>query len=102
MPRAICQPRKPVQSPNSEAVRTLPIQLEYNATFGEAPTTITEAAWDNLLPVQGGFFQHPTIAPARSDFAVFHQLHCLVSENWNCATTTQNIHGPRANHRHAK
>ncbi|KIY03958.1 uncharacterized protein Z520_00650 [Fonsecaea multimorphosa CBS 102226] len=58
-------------------LRNVEIQLEYNASFGDAPNTVTEAAWDSLLPVQGGFFQHPEIATARSDFAVFHQLHCL-------------------------
>jgi hypothetical protein len=69
----------PKRSSDAKAVPTLPIQLEYNASFGDAPNPVTEAAWDNLLPKQGGFFQHPTIAPVRSDFAVFHQLHCLVS-----------------------
>jgi hypothetical protein len=27
--------------------------------------------------MQGGFFKHPDLAPERSTFAVFHQLHCL-------------------------
>ncbi|KIW86203.1 hypothetical protein Z517_01598 [Fonsecaea pedrosoi CBS 271.37] len=58
-------------------LRTIEFELEYNASFGDAPSPVTEAAWDDLLPVQGGFFQHPQIAPSRSDFAVFHQLHCL-------------------------
>jgi hypothetical protein len=49
----------------------------YNRTFGEPPSDRTNAAWASLFPKQGGFFKHPTIAPHRSAFAVFHQLHCL-------------------------
>ena len=53
--------------------------FRYNRTFGSAPSDLTDRAWDALFPEQGGFFKHPTIAPQRSAFAVFHQLHCLVS-----------------------
>jgi hypothetical protein len=32
------------------------------------------------MPEQGGFFAHPDLSTGRkSVFAVFHQLHCLVS-----------------------
>lgn len=30
-----------------------------------------------MFPAEGGFFIHPQIAPTRSTFSVFHQLHCL-------------------------
>ena len=52
--------------------------FHYNGTFGEAASNASNAAWSELFPKQGGFFKHPTIAPQRSAFAVFHQLHCLV------------------------
>lgn len=50
-----------------------------NHTFGAAPSNVSNAAWASLFPDQGGFFKHPNIAPQRSAWAVFHQLHCLVS-----------------------
>lgn len=52
----------------------------YNRTFGEAPSNETNAAWAALFPQHGGFFVHPELAPKRSAFSVFHQLHCLVSK----------------------
>lgn len=52
--------------------------FHYNKTFGVAPSNDSEQAWSALFPAHGGFFQHPSIAPERSAFSVFHQLHCLV------------------------
>jgi hypothetical protein len=49
----------------------------YDKKFGEVSTE-ADLAWKGLFPRHGGFFNHPTIAPQRSTFAVFHQLHCLV------------------------
>ncbi|MCJ1311318.1 hypothetical protein MMC25_004989 [Agyrium rufum] len=46
-------------------------------TFGQESTNATVRAWKDLFPEQGGFFKHPTLAPTRSAFSVFHQLHCL-------------------------
>lgn len=53
--------------------------FRYNRTFGERPSLQSDRAWRNLFPEQNGFFKHPTIAPERSAFSVFHQLHCLVN-----------------------
>lgn len=61
-----------------------PEVFHYNRTFGEAPSNFSNAAWLSLFPIQGGFFKHPTIAPQRSAFSVFHQLHCLVSNDFVC------------------
>lgn len=63
---------------DSHLVEKAPRVFRYNATFAERPSVITDSAWESLFPAQGGFFKHPTIAPERSAFAVFHQLHCLV------------------------
>ena len=49
----------------------------YNRLFAERPNTTSDKAWHDLFPAQGGFFKHPELAPTRSTFAVFHQLHCL-------------------------
>lgn len=62
-------------------VTTKPEVFSYNRTFGEAPSNASDSAWFSLFPEQGGFFKHPTIAPQRSAFSVFHQLHCLVCKN---------------------
>lgn len=51
--------------------------FEYDATYGE-PSDTSNGIWRSLIPRHGGFFNHPTIAPERSVFSVFHQLHCLV------------------------
>ena len=62
--------------------------FRYNRTFGEASSNSSNAAWSELFPKQGGFFKHPIIAPQRSAFAVFHQLHCLV-RNVDTTTSTE-------------
>jgi hypothetical protein len=51
----------------------------YNRTFSENSPE-SDAAWDTLFPEQAGYFAHPTIAPHRSTFSVFHLLHCLVCD----------------------
>lgn len=56
-----------------------PYKFEMERLFGDKPSNESNAAWERLFPARGGFFNHPTIAPKRSAYAVFHQLHCLVS-----------------------
>jgi len=56
-----------------------PHLFKYERLFGEKPSNDSNSAWDELFPKRGGFFSHPKIAPQRSAYAVFHQLHCLVS-----------------------
>lgn len=60
-------------------VGTKSFEFMYNRTFGEVPSNKSTKAWADLFPTQGGYFIHPTIAPKRSVFSVFHQLHCLVN-----------------------
>ena len=55
-----------------------PHTFRYNRTFSSAPSPVTDEAWEQLFPAHHGFFSHPTIAPARSAFSAFHELHCLV------------------------
>lgn len=71
-------PPPTVQPSNAPTVETTPRTFHYDPLFGSAPTNATNAAWHSLFPTQGGFFKHPDLAPARSAFAVYHQLHCLV------------------------
>ncbi|KAL8788075.1 MAG: hypothetical protein Q9195_007489 [Heterodermia aff. obscurata] len=56
---------------------TIPHTFHYNRSFSYPPSNHTNRAWRNIFPAEGGFFIHPTIAPTRSTFSVFHQLHCL-------------------------
>ncbi|KAH8761128.1 hypothetical protein F5883DRAFT_129171 [Diaporthe sp. PMI_573] len=63
-------------------IGALPLALEthtfqYNRSFSYPPSEHTNRAWREIFPAEGGFFVHPTIAPTRSTFSVFHQLHCL-------------------------
>ncbi|KAF2243059.1 hypothetical protein BU26DRAFT_437938, partial [Trematosphaeria pertusa] len=51
--------------------------FQYESIFAERPNITTDRAWLGSFPTQGGFFKHPQLAPDRSTFAVFHQLHCL-------------------------
>lgn len=53
--------------------------FEYDRIYAEVPTNESNAAWKEIFPARGGFFQHPQLAPGGSGLAVFHQLHCLVS-----------------------
>jgi hypothetical protein len=50
-----------------------------NESFIGKPSTEKDLAWKSLMPEKGGFFEHPKIAREKSVFAVFHQMHCLVS-----------------------
>lgn len=54
-----------------------PSPFFYDHRFGQPPSNSSNAAWKTLFPKQGGFFRHPQLAPERSAFAAFHQLHCL-------------------------
>ncbi|KAF2828336.1 hypothetical protein CC86DRAFT_241323, partial [Ophiobolus disseminans] len=56
---------------------TITQTFHYNRSFSYPPSEHTNRAWRNIFPAEGGFFIHPTIAPTRSTFSVFHQLHCL-------------------------
>ncbi|KAF7864304.1 uncharacterized protein EAF02_010272 [Botrytis sinoallii] len=58
---------------------TLLQTFEYNRTFGEPPSNVSDEAWRSVFPSHGGFFKHPRLAPERSAFSVYHQLHCLNS-----------------------
>ncbi|PVH90660.1 hypothetical protein DM02DRAFT_471231, partial [Periconia macrospinosa] len=51
--------------------------FKYNRSFSYPPSRFTNHAWRDIFPTEGGFFVHPTIAPTRATFSVFHQLHCL-------------------------
>ena len=62
--------------------------FQYNETFGDAPSEMTDLAWAELFPSQGGLFKNPELAPERSALSVFHQLHCLVS------VPSDQIHSP--------
>ena len=53
--------------------------FEYAPIFGSPPSNASNKAWSHIFPEQGGFFKHPNLAPERSAFSVFHQLHCLVT-----------------------
>ena len=55
-----------------------PRLFKMERVFGDKPSRESSSAWDTLMPKRGGFFNHPKIAPKRSAYAVFHQLHCLV------------------------
>ncbi|KAH3939742.1 hypothetical protein HBI56_224370 [Parastagonospora nodorum] len=54
-----------------------PRLFKMERVFGDKPSRESSSAWDTLMPKRGGFFNHPKIAPKRSAYAVFHQLHCL-------------------------
>ncbi|CAI6332295.1 unnamed protein product [Periconia digitata] len=51
--------------------------FHYNRSFSYPPSNRTNRAWRDIFPAEGGFFVHPIVAPTRSTFSVFHQLHCL-------------------------
>ena len=64
-----------------------PQTFHYNRSFTERQSKYTDGAWHSLFPRQGGYFRHPEIAPSRSAFAVFHQLHCLVRKSVTAAVS---------------
>ncbi|KAK2017114.1 hypothetical protein LZ32DRAFT_39060 [Colletotrichum eremochloae] len=51
--------------------------FELDLKYAMPPSPEVDEAWASLLPKEGGFFKHPTLAPQKSCMAVFHQLHCL-------------------------
>lgn len=62
------------------SVNKIPVTFEYEFNFAEAPSNLTSQRWESLFPQNGGFFKHPDVGPDPVGFAVFHQLHCLVSD----------------------
>ncbi|KAK3390363.1 hypothetical protein B0H63DRAFT_519590 [Podospora didyma] len=58
------------------SLKTSPHVFIYNRTFAEK-SDAADAAWSVLFPRQAGYFTHPTVAPHRSTFSVYHYLHCL-------------------------
>ncbi|KAK2051064.1 hypothetical protein LY76DRAFT_677549, partial [Colletotrichum caudatum] len=57
----------------SEVVRP----FQPNISFVGRPDQERNHAWESLYLEGGGFFIHPSIAPERSVFSAFHQIHCL-------------------------
>lgn len=64
---------------SSLALAVKPHLFKMEAIYGAKPSNESDTAWSALMPKRGGFFNHPKIAPERSAYAVFHQLHCLVN-----------------------
>ncbi|PQE21335.1 Tat pathway signal sequence protein [Rutstroemia sp. NJR-2017a WRK4] len=68
-----------------ESMSTIPLSirphtLTYQRPFADDPALRPTDIWDTIFPnngTVGGYFSHPTIAPQRSTFSAFHQLHCL-------------------------
>ncbi|KAK1961356.1 hypothetical protein LY78DRAFT_662176 [Colletotrichum sublineola] len=58
-------------------VPTVGKTFELDLKYAMPPSPEVDEAWASLLPKEGGFFKHPTLAPQKSCMAVFHQLHCL-------------------------
>lgn len=54
--------------------------MVYNPTYTEEPSPETDAAWDSMFPKGVGFVKHPEVSPNLSGLAVFHELHCVVSD----------------------
>jgi len=58
----------------------IPQVLEYQRPFADDPKLQDGDIWDGMFPnngSRGGYFSHPDIAPKRSTFSAYHQLHCL-------------------------
>ena len=60
-------------------VRLASKEFVYERLYGSRSSPAVDQAWLHLFPSYGGFFEHPTIAPERSTFSAFHQLHCVNS-----------------------
>ncbi|KAM3064785.1 hypothetical protein ACMFMG_008734 [Clarireedia jacksonii] len=68
-----------------ESMSTIPLSIRphslvYQRPFADDPALRQTDIWDTIFPnngTVGGYFSHPTIAPKRSTFSAFHQLHCL-------------------------
>ncbi|KAI0432346.1 hypothetical protein F5Y09DRAFT_301917 [Xylaria sp. FL1042] len=59
------------------ALQKVIYSFRYNISYTEEPSLYTDQLWSDLFPMDGGFFVHSTIAPTRTTFSSFHQLHCL-------------------------
>lgn len=53
---------------------------EHNLTFTQEPSPESEAAWASIIPSGRGFVHHAQLAPFISNIALYHELHCLVSD----------------------
>ena len=70
--------------------------MVYNLTYTKEPSPESDAAWDSMFPskpwtlshaashsyfkAEGvGFVKHPELSPNLSGLAIFHELHCVVS-----------------------
>ncbi|KAL3467935.1 hypothetical protein BJX64DRAFT_282824 [Aspergillus heterothallicus] len=74
-----CRLKPTTVIPRGYPLATKSVDFEYNVDFANETSAATDERWKSLFPSRGGFFQHPAIAPSRSAFAVYHQLHCLDS-----------------------
>lgn len=55
---------------------TKPTVFEYQPIYGKGDRK-SNVAWDKAIPVGGGKFVHPKVAPEGGRYAVFGQLECL-------------------------
>ncbi|KAK2036300.1 hypothetical protein LZ31DRAFT_452088, partial [Colletotrichum somersetense] len=71
-----------------------------NISFIGRPDQERNRAWESLYLEGGGFFIHPSIAPERSVFSTFHQIH------YHDQRRTNHLHDPdnsgQNHHRGAK
>ncbi|KAI3539708.1 hypothetical protein CSPX01_08664 [Colletotrichum filicis] len=75
MTRPVYFGAEPLRSEIRLKTSTRVFQQDY--AYAMPPSPEVDAAWSSLLPQNGGFFTHPTLAPTESCVAVFHQIHCL-------------------------
>lgn len=64
---------------NPYAVPMIKKEFQYERLYRSHPSSESDYAWLHPFPSGGGFFKHPTLAPRRSAFSTFHQLHFLNS-----------------------
>ncbi|KAM0304943.1 hypothetical protein ACHAO8_011334 [Botrytis cinerea] len=87
---------------------TIPLAIEpktltYQRPFADDPALQQDDIWDTMFPnngSRGGYFSHPTIAPQRSTFSAFHQLHCLhaIREAYYNAVNTSDLRHSHSSH----
>ncbi|KAI1763302.1 hypothetical protein GGR53DRAFT_372013 [Hypoxylon sp. FL1150] len=73
-----------------------PVTFEYEFNYAEAPSDLTNQRWESLFPLNGGFFEHPSVGPEPVAFSVFHQLHCLDgirNAYWNALNSSHSEEG---------
>jgi len=80
-----------------------PKVLLYQRPFADDPALRKDDIWDSMFPnngTKGGYFSHPDIAPTRSTFSVFHQLHCLhaIREAYYNAVNTSEARHSHSSH----